>query len=78
MAYIKPKNLSSLLIKKQTVRVEKLVGQKNKFKSIALNQKIKLRENNNRRETEESLEKYKDRGSKIKGFLLHDLDFLIV
>ena len=52
MAYIKPKNLSSLLIKKQTVRVEKLVGQKNKFKSIALNQKIKLRENNNRKEKE--------------------------
>ena len=76
MAYIKPKNLSSLLIKKQTVRVEKLVGQKNKFKSIALNQKIKLRENNNRRETEESLEKYKDRGSKIKGFSTPRLGFL--
>jgi muramidase (phage lysozyme) len=76
MAYIKPKNLSSLLIKKQTVRVEKLVGQKNKFKSIALNQKIKLRENNNRRETEESLEKYKDRGSKIKGFATPRLGFL--
>jgi hypothetical protein len=76
MAYIKPKNLSSLLIKKQTVRVEKLVGQKNKFKSIALNQKIKLRENNNRRETEESLEKYKDRGSKIRGFSTPRLGFL--
>jgi muramidase (phage lysozyme) len=76
MAYIKPKNLSSLLIKKQTVRVEKLVGQKNKFKSIALNQKIKLRENNNRRETEESLEKYKDRGSKIRGFATPRLGFL--
>ena len=76
MAYIKPKNLSSLLIKKQTVRVEKLVGQKNKFKSIALNQKIKLRENNNRKEKEESLEKYKDGESKIRGFSTPRLGFL--
>jgi muramidase (phage lysozyme) len=76
MAYIKLKNPTSFIIKKQVVRVEKLVGQKNKFKSIALNQKIKLRENNNRRETEESLEKYKDRGSKIKGFSTPRLGFL--
>jgi hypothetical protein len=76
MAYIKLKDPTSFIIKKQVVRVEKLVGQKNKFKSIALNQKIKLRENNNRRETEESLEKYKDRGSKIKGFSTPRLGFL--
>ena len=76
MAYIKLKNPTSFIIKKQTVQVEKLVGKKNKFKSIAINQKLKLRENNNRRETEESLEKYKDRGSKIKGFSTPRLGFL--
>ena len=76
MAYIKPKNLSSLLIKKQVVRVEKLVGQKNKFKEIAFKKKIKLTENIRREETEESLEKYEDRGSKIKGFSTPRLGFL--
>jgi muramidase (phage lysozyme) len=76
MAYIKPKNLSSLLIKKQTVRVEKLVGQKNKFKEVAFKKKIKLTESLRREETEESLEKYKDRGSKIKGFATPRLGFL--
>ena len=76
MAYIKLKNPTSFIIKKQTVQVEKLVGKKNKFKSIAINQKLKLRENTIRREKEESLEKYKDRGSKIKGFSTPRLGFL--
>ena len=76
MAYIKLKNPTSFIIKKQTVQVEKLVVKKNKFKSIALNQKIKLRENNNRKEKEESLEKYKDGESKIRGFSTPRLGFL--
>ena len=45
MAYIKLKDPTSFIIKKQVVRVEKLVGQKNKFKDVAFKKKIKLTEN---------------------------------
>ena len=76
MAYIKPKNPTSFIIKKQVISVEKLVGQKNKFKNIALKEKIKLTENLRRTETEESLEKYKDKESKTKGFTTPRLGFL--
>ena len=76
MAYIKLKDPTSFIIKKQVVRVEKLVGQKNKFKEIAFKKKIKLTESLRREETEESLEKYEDRGSKIKGFFTPRLGFL--
>jgi hypothetical protein len=76
MAYIKLKDPTSFIIKKQVVRVEKLVGQKNKFKEVAFKKKIKLTENIRREETEESLEKYEDRGSKIKGFSTPRLGFL--
>jgi len=76
MAYIKLKDPTAFIIKKQVIRVEKLVGQKNKFKEVAFKKKIKLTENLRREETEESLEKYKDRGSKIKGFSTPRLGFL--
>lgn len=76
MAYIKLKDPTAFIIKKQVVRVEKLVGQKNKFKEIAFKKKIKLTENIRREETEESLEKYEDKGKKIKGFSTPRLGFL--
>ena len=76
MAYIKPKNPTSFIIKKQVISVEKLVGQKNKFKNIALKEKIKLTENLRRTEKEEDLEKYKDKESKTKGFTTPRLGFL--
>jgi hypothetical protein len=76
MAYIKLKDPTSFIIKKQVVRVEKLVGQRNKFKEIVFKKKIKLTESLRREETEESLEKYEDRGSKIKGFSTPRLGFL--
>lgn len=76
MAYIKLKDPTSFIIKKQVIQVEKLVGQKNKFKEVAFKKKIKLTESLRREETEESLEKYKDRGSKIKGFSTPRLGFL--
>ena len=76
MAYIKLKDPTAFIIKKQVVRVEKLVGQKNKFKEVAFKKKIKLTESLRREETEKSLEKYKDRGSKIKGFSTPRLGFL--
>ena len=76
MAYIKPKNPTSFIIKKQVISVEKLVGQRNKFKNIALKEKIKLTENLRRTEKEEDLEKYKDKESKTKGFTTPRLGFL--
>ena len=76
MAYIKLKDPTAFIIKKQVIQVEKLVGQKNKFKEIAFKKKIKLTENLRREETEESLEKYKDRESKIRGFSTPRLGFL--
>ena len=79
MAYIKPKNPAAFVIKKQTIRVEKLVGQRNKFRSVAFNQERKLKEDNDRREREESLEKYEDSGgnlNNIKGFSTPRLGFL--
>ena len=76
MAYIKLKDPTAFIIKKQVIQVEKLVGKKNKFKEVAFKKKIKLTESLRREETEESLEKYKDRGSKIKGFSTPRLGFL--
>jgi hypothetical protein len=76
MAYIKLKDPTAFIIKKQVIQVEKLVGQKNKFKEVAFKKKIKLKENLRREETEESLEKYKDRESKIRGFSTPRLGFL--
>lgn len=79
MAYIKLKDPTAFIIKKQVVRVEKLVGQKNKFKEVVFKKKIKLTESLRREETEESLEKYEDRGSGsggVKGFSTPRLGFL--
>lgn len=76
MGYIKPKNPTSFIIKKKVISVEKLVGQRNKFKNIALKEKIKFTENLRRTEKEEDLEKYKDKESKTKGFTTPRLGFL--
>ena len=76
MAYIKLKDPTAFIVKKQVIQVEKLVGKKNKFKEVAFKKKIKLTESLRREETEESLEKYKDKGSKIKGFSTPRLGFL--
>ena len=37
MAYIKLKDPTAFIIKKQVIQVEKLVGKKNKFKEVAFN-----------------------------------------
>ena len=76
MAYIKLKDPTAFIIKKQVIQVEKLVGQKNKFKEVAFKKKIKLTESLRREETEESLEKYEDKGKKVKGFSTPRLGFL--
>ena len=44
MAYKSLINPTTTIIKKQIVRVEKLVGQKNKFKNVAFKEKLKLQE----------------------------------
>jgi len=44
MAYIKPKIMTSLIIKKQVVRVEKLIGERNKFKDVAFKRQRILNE----------------------------------
>lgn len=56
MAYKELKNPTTTIIKKQIVRVEKLVGQKNKFKNVAFKEKLKLQEVENRRKKEEKIE----------------------
>tara|TARA_R110000868_G_scaffold189039_1_gene431883 strand:- start:1515 stop:4496 length:2982 start_codon:yes stop_codon:yes gene_type:complete len=76
MAYIKLKDPTAFIIKKQVIQVEKLVGQKNKFKEVVFKKKIKLTESLRREETEESLEKYEDKGKKVKGFSTPRLGFL--
>jgi len=79
MAYIKLKDPTAFIIKKQVIRVENLIGQKNKFKEVTFNKKINLTKNLRREETEESLEKYKDIGSGssgVKGFSTPRLGFL--
>jgi len=60
MAYIKLKNPTAFIIQKQVIRVEKLVGQKNKFKDVAFKQKVKLLERNRREEVEKKYEDRKD------------------
>ena len=56
MAYQPLKNPTTFIIKKQVIRVEKLVGQRNKFKTVALKQKIKLQELGRREQAEKKLE----------------------
>ena len=56
MAYKSLINPTTTIIKKQIVRVEKLVGQKNKFKNVAFKEKLKLQEVENRRKKEEKIE----------------------
>lgn len=58
MAYIQPKNLTVNLIKKQVIRVEKLVGQKNKFKDVAFKKQRLFEE---RKRSEEREKKIEDR-----------------
>jgi hypothetical protein len=56
MAYQSLKNPTAFIIKKQVIRVEKLVGQRNKFKDVAFKQKIKLQELGRREQAEKKLE----------------------
>lgn len=65
MAYIKLKNPTAFIIQKQVIRVEKLVGQRNKFKDVAFKQKTKLLEKNRREETEKKYEDRKDNREKL-------------
>ncbi len=65
MAYIKLKNPTAFIIQKQVIRVEKLVGQRNKFKDIAFKQKVKLLERNRREEVEKKYEDRKDSREKL-------------
>lgn len=58
MAYSYPKNLTVGLIKKQVIRVEKLVGEKNKFRNIQFK---KQRLFNERKRSEERERKVEDR-----------------
>ena len=79
MSYIKLKDPTAFIIKKQVIRVENLVGKKNKFKEVEFKKKIKITDILRREETEESLEKYKDKGSGsggVKGFSTPRLGFL--
>ena len=65
MAYIKLKNPTAFIIQKQVIRVEKLVGQRNKFKDVAFKQKINLLERKRREETEKKYEDRKNNREKI-------------
>lgn len=65
MAYIKLKNPTAFIIQKQVIRVEKLVGQRNKFKDVAFKQKTKSLERNRREETEKKYEDRKDNREKL-------------
>jgi hypothetical protein len=56
MAYQPLKNPTTFIIKKQVIRVEKLIIQRNKFNSIAFNQKIKLQQLGRREKAEKKLE----------------------
>ena len=56
MAYKQLKNPTTHIIKKQVVRVEKLIGQRNKFKDVAFKGKIKLQERIRREEIEKKIE----------------------
>jgi hypothetical protein len=59
MAYIQPKNLTLNLIKKQTVKVEKLVGEKYKIKDTSIKKQRFL---NERKRFEDKERKIEDRG----------------
>jgi len=56
MVYKPLKNPTTFIIKKQVIRVEKLVGQRNKFKDIAFKSKVKLQERIRREESERKIE----------------------
>ena len=65
MAYLKLKNPTAFIIQKQVIRVEKLVGQKNKFKDVAFKQKVNLLERKRREEKEKQYEDRKNNREKI-------------
>jgi len=58
MAYIEPRNLTANIIKKQVIRVEKLVGERNKFRDVAFK---KQRIFNERKRSEEREKKVESR-----------------
>lgn len=63
MGYLKLKNPSAFIIKKQVVRVEKLIGVNNKFKSATFTKKLKLNEVLRREEAERKIEAPSDEKS---------------
>jgi len=64
MAYIKPKLITSFIIQKQVVRVEKLVGERNKFRQVAYKKKIVLDERKRFEEKEKRIEHREDETEK--------------
>ena len=58
MAYIQPKNLTANIVKKQVIRVEKLVGENNKFRDVTFKKQILF---NERKRSEEREKKVEDR-----------------
>jgi hypothetical protein len=58
MAYIEPRNLTANIIKKQVIRVEKLVGERNKFRDVVFK---KQRIFNERKRSEEREKKVESR-----------------
>lgn len=80
MAYIQPKNLTVNLIKKQVIRVEKLVGEKNKFKDVAFKKQRLFNERKKSEEREKKIEGRPDGQEKQVGnkFSVPKLGFLDV
>ena len=66
MAYIKPKLMTTFIIKKQVVRVEKLVGERNKFRQTVFKKKLRLDDRKRFEEKEKRLEDRKDQTEKQK------------
>ena len=64
MAYIKPKLMTTFIIKKQVVRVEKLVGERNKFRQTVFKKKLRLDDRKRFEEKEKRLEDRKDQTEK--------------
>lgn len=68
MAYITPKFITGNMLKKQVIRVEKLVGEKNKFRDFAFKKQLTLRERLRRSERERKIEdKPDDKEKQVSG-----------
>lgn len=78
MAYIQPKNLTVNLIKKQVIRVEKLVGENNKFRDVVFKKQRLFDERKKFEEKERKIEDLSDGQEKQVGnkFSVPKLGFL--